>query len=78
MRINSAAKIAWSRMSKQLIPRTDAYKMAVTTVLVLWLMQVIVGAGNTMISFENFTFFVQVWVIRRVGNMPENTVVLVY
>ena len=32
MRINLAAilhvKIAWSRASKQLVPRTDAYKMA--------------------------------------------------
>ena len=39
MRINSAAifrvKIAWSRVSKQLIPRTGAYKMTATTVLFL-------------------------------------------
>ena len=34
-------KIAWSHESKQLVPMTDAYKMAATTVLVLWLMQVI-------------------------------------
>ena len=63
MRINSAAilrvKIAWSRASKQLVPSTDAYKMAATSVFVLWLMQLFfsyahVGAGNTIatIFFE--------------------------
>ena len=39
MRINSAAslrvKIVWSRASKRLVPRMDAYKMAATTVFVL-------------------------------------------
>ena len=39
MRINLAAilrvKIAWSRASKRLVPRTDAYKMTATTVSVL-------------------------------------------
>ena len=49
MRINSAAilrvKIVWSRTTKQLVPRTDAYKMAATTVFVLWMMQVICRCG---------------------------------
>ena len=50
MRIHLAAifhvKIAWLRESKRLVPRTDAYKIAATTVLVLWLMRLSVGAGN--------------------------------
>ena len=69
MSINSAAilcvKIAWSHSSKRLVPRTDAYKMAATTVLVLWLMQVICHVGNTTIFFRKIYIFVPVWVIHR-------------
>ena len=43
MRINPAAilcvKIVWSHASKLLVSMTDTYKMAATTVLVLWLMR---------------------------------------
>ena len=61
MRINSATilcvKIAWSHASKRIVPRMDAYKMAATTVLVLYGRCVVsVGAGNTTIFSKNLHF----------------------
>ena len=52
MRIHLAdilcVKIAWLRVSKRFVPRTDAYKMAATTVSYGWC-RLSVGAGNTTI-----------------------------
>ena len=50
--------------------------MAVTSVLVLWLMRLSVGAGNTTIFFENFTFLCRygLYAVRVIT--PENTVTI--
>ena len=54
----------------QLVPRTDAYKMAATTVLVLYSWcGLSVGACNTTIFFEKFTFLClcRLYTVRVIG-----------